>query len=73
MKSGDEGREKGIEVQQRTDVGKRIPTSLQRRAVYTAGFRGNKRVKTFTTLRRAFARVVVIVVVVVGKLSCVKL
>lgn len=31
MKSGDEGREKGIGVQQRADVGKRIPTSSQRR------------------------------------------
>ncbi|EFN65925.1 hypothetical protein EAG_09230 [Camponotus floridanus] len=31
MKSGDEGREKGIGVQQRADVGKRIPTSSQSR------------------------------------------
>lgn len=52
-------------------LGSGSPTSSQCRAVYTAGFRGNKRVKTFTTLRRALVRVVV-VVVFVGKLSRVK-
>lgn len=51
-------------VPQKPDVGKRIPPPSccsTGRAVYTAGFRGNKRVKTFTASQpqRAHARVIV--------------